>query len=138
MPMRTGEATTMTEIPNPRVPAVEPPVAAGAVELRRFHFSGPEPGAAPRIGALLPAGLDAVVARVSPERPALVADVPELVAGDQFVVLQHGEPSKSGMRTGRRAWRSARRRSLSRLIGWRSRNGSSASLPSAIRRRIAG
>ena len=56
MPMRTGEATTMTEIPNPRVPAVEPPVAAGAVELRRFHFSGPEPGAAPRIGALLPAG----------------------------------------------------------------------------------
>jgi hypothetical protein len=68
--MRTGEATTMTENPNPRVPAIEPPVAAGAVELRRFHFTGPEPGAAPRIGALLPAGLDAVVGRVSPDRPA--------------------------------------------------------------------
>lgn len=70
----------MTEIPNPRVPAVEAPVAAGAVELRRFHFAGPEPGAVPRVGALLPAGLGAVVARVSPVRPALgsVAEALEL------------------------------------------------------------
>lgn len=80
MPMRAGDSTTMTEIPNPRVPAVAAPVAAGAAELRRFHFAGPEPGSQPRLGALLPAGLAAVVARVSPERPALasVAEALEL------------------------------------------------------------
>jgi hypothetical protein len=80
MPMRTGESTTMTESPNPSVPAVEARVAAGAAELRRFHFAGPEPGAGARVGALLPAALDTVVARVSPGRPALgsVADALEL------------------------------------------------------------
>lgn len=68
----------MTEIPKPGAPAVEAPAAAAA--LRRFHFAGPEPGAVPRLGALLPAGLAAVAARVSPERPALasVAEALEL------------------------------------------------------------
>ena len=58
----------MSELSNPGLPAVGAPVPAGAVALRRFHFAGPEPGAGPRVGELVPAGLEAVSGRVAPEQ----------------------------------------------------------------------
>jgi len=63
----------MTETPSSRPSAVEPPVPAGTAELRRFHLAGPGPGAAPRVGELVPAGLDAIVGRVAPGSAGLAS-----------------------------------------------------------------
>lgn len=61
----------MSEVSNSAVPAVGAPVPAGTAALRRFHFAGPVPGAGPRVGELVPAGLAAVAGRVVPEGAGL-------------------------------------------------------------------